>query len=338
LNPLFGEIFGTIYDLSTVSILWFAGASAMSGLLNLVPRYLPRYGMAPRWAEAVRPLVIVLTGVNLLVTWLFEASVKAQGGAYATGVMVLMLSACVAVIIDQYRQRTGLWLRRVAWTYVLISAVFLYATVMIVRHVEVDLETGAAFPRGITIAACFIVAIIVMSICSRTLRSTELRFAGFEYANPESKFLWDSMKHIEFPVLVPHRPGPGGQGLREKEEAIRQRHRLTSETPIVFIEVELGDTSEFYQKPVMEIVEQDGRFIIKVKRCASVSHVIAVLALELSRVGHPPEVHFGWSDESPLRTNLDFLLFGQGNVPWMVRELVKAGAPDPARQPRIVIG
>jgi hypothetical protein len=326
INPIFGHIFGTIYDISTIAILWFAGASAMSGLLNLVPQYLPGYGMAPEWARALRPLVVLFTLINLLVTWIFDADVTKQAGAYATGVMVLMSSACLATVFDITGKRAGFWLTRVPWHYVAIAAVFLYMTTAIIIEK----------PDGIKIAGAFIVAVMISSMTSRIVRSTEMRLVRLDFVDEYSRFLWDTLRHLEFPVLVPHRPGR--RSLELKEEDIRREHRLDADVPIVFVEAELGDTSEFMHTPLVSILQEEGRFIIRVTRCASIAHVIATLALELSKVGKPPEVHFGWSDESPLAANLRFIIFGEGNVPWLVHELMEKAEPNPQRRPRVIIG
>jgi hypothetical protein len=100
-----GRGFGTVYDLSTILILGLAGASAMAGLLHLIPRYLPRFGMAPRWAALSRPVVLVLFVIDVIITLVFGASVEAQSGAYATGVLVLILSAAFAATLALWRER-----------------------------------------------------------------------------------------------------------------------------------------------------------------------------------------------------------------------------------------
>jgi len=328
-SPLFGPIFGTVYDISTILILWFAGASAMAGLLNMVPRYLPRYGMAPEWAAAYRPLVIAFTVINLLVTWAFKADVTAQGGAYATGVLVLMTSACIASLVHmQHEASAGAdhhLFKRVA--FALITLVFIYTTITNISE----------RPDGIIIASMFIASVLVISIVSRVWRSQELRHKEFRFADDSARMLWtDICAEGAFRVLVPHRPGH--RSLDEKEAEIRQRHRIPAEVPIVFLEVHYGDTSEFHNAPILSAKQEGERFVIVARDVVSVSHTIAQIAIEMCKSGRPLDVVFGWSQGSSLKLALEFLLFGQGDVPNVVYDLVEKAVPDTGRRPTVLVG
>jgi hypothetical protein len=329
--PLFGHAFGTLYDLSTILILWFAGASAMGGLLNMVPRYLPRYGMAPAWAAAYRPLVIAFTVINLLVTLAFRADVTAQGGAYATGVLVLMTSACIASFLHEMRKTPephhalALYGQRVGFG--LITLVFVYTTLanMIER------------PDGIIIASIFIATVMAISFTSRFFRSDELRLKEFRFADPADRMLWtDILLEGAFRVLVPHRPG--SRSLAEKEAEIRRKHRIPEAVPLVFLEVHYGDVSEFQNAPIISARQEGTRFVIVARDVVSVSHTIAQVAMEMTKGGAPLDIIFGWSKGGSLKLALDYVLFGQGDVPNRVVDLLDKAIADPAQRPTVIVG
>src|SRR5262249_27135217 len=178
--------------------------------------------------------------------------------------------------------------------------------------------------------------ILVSSVISRAVRSDELRTAGFEFKDEVSRFLWDSLKMLEFPVLVPHRPGERDRDAKEK--CIRDDHQLDPNMEVVFLEVEVEDASDFFQTLLIEVCREGTRFVIKVTHGASVAHAIAAVALELSKVGKPPAIHFGWSEMNLLGASWSYLAFGEGNVPGKVRELIHDHEPRPERRPRVIVG
>jgi len=197
--------------------------------------------------------------------------------------------------------------------------------------------TAFTHSSGVVIALTFVVTIVLTSFISRWLRSTELRFEGFSFSDEATRIRWEGICGREFQIVAPHRPGL--TSVAEKHLAIQREFRLSASTPVLFVEATLGDPSEFYQQPRIEIHDEQGREVVRVSKCASISHVLASLCLALCRPdGRPPEVIFGWSNERPLAANLNFLLLGEGNIPWMVRELVRRAIPDVRSQPRILIG
>ena len=127
--------------------------------------------------------------------------------------------------------------------------------------------------------------------------------------------------------------------LADKRRTLLRDYRLAADEEVLFVEATLGDPSDFYQRPLMSVEREDGIEVVRVSHCVSVAHVLAAICLEMcDDEAPPPEIIFGWSNEAPLAANLNFLLLGEGNVPWMVRELVLNAGLEPHRQPRILIG
>jgi hypothetical protein len=317
-----GEVFGTFYDLSTITILWFAGASAMVGLLNLVPRYLPRYGMAPEWARARRPLVLIFTFVTILVTWLFGADVEAQAGAYATGVLVLMGSAAFAVALRAVRMRSG------QYVFVAIAAVFVYTTV----------TNTIERPEGLKIAGWFIMSIVITSLISRVARSTELRIQGV-VPDGAAQRLIDDVAHRGQIRIIANRPDAGD--VKEYEHKLREArdaHHLQTDIPVLFLEIRPGDASEFSNTLAVEGHEVHGHRILRCTSPAIPNAIAALLLYIRDHTGLIPHAYFGWTEGNPIAYLLKFLAFGEGDTAPVAREVLRQNEPDPMRRPRIHVG
>jgi hypothetical protein len=306
-----GHAFGTVYDAATIAILWFAGASAMVGLLNLVPRYLPRFGMAPQWTTYRRPLVLVLFGLALFVTWLFEADVEAQGSAYATGVLVLMFSAAFAVALALWKEsRSGKLLRRASdffqSTYFwLVTAVFLFTLV----------DNVFTRPTGALIAAAFVLTILALSAASRIRRATELRVSEIRFGDQASAALWQEVVGHKV-HLVPLR-GETESDRSRKAEELRRHYKI--EGPLAFLHVSLMDNrSEFLAPLTLSVHRSSDDILIEVSGAIAVANTIAYV----SELLDPRSLFIGLTGTNLMTQAARYLLWGEGEVGLMVYKIL----------------
>jgi hypothetical protein len=302
-----GSTFGTVYDFSTIAILWFAGASAMVGMLNLIPRYLPRFGMAPQWIAFQRPLVLVLFLVCVLVTWIFDADVVAQGGAYATGVLALMQSASVAVALDALREaraasgraRTRATLRSAYFW--LVSAIFAYSLV----------DNIIDRSDGVIIAIVFTVAILVVGGLSRAWRSIELRVSDVTFTDAESEALWNEMIGKKVHV-APLRTG-NSRARKRKAEEIRHFYRVKGS--VTFLHVNLVDNRSDFLSPLsITVTKELENYVVEVTGAVAIANTIAYI----SELIDPISLFLGLTRQNLMTQSLKYLVWGEGETGLMV--------------------
>ncbi|MCU1584813.1 MAG: amino acid transporter [Microbacteriaceae bacterium] len=316
-----GPLFGTVYDLSTICILWFAGASAMAGLLNLVPRYLPRYGMAPTWARAVRPLVLVFTAIAFLITIVFRANVDAQGGAYATGVLVLITSASVAVTLSALHKKQ----RKRTVGFTIVAVVFLYTTVANVIE----------RPDGLRIAALFILGILVISIVSRVQRSLQLRATSVDLDDQALAFITADARHGAIRIIANEPDDGSAKEYRDKNADERRFSHIPQRSKVIFLEVHRADSSDFEEDLFVRGVDKHGYRVLEVNS-GNIPNTIASVLLKIrDETGVVPTIYFEWTEGNPFSNMFKFLVTGVGDVAPVTREVLRESERDVKRRPAV---
>ena len=272
----------------------------MAGLLNLVPRYLPRYGMAPQWARAVRPLVLVFTAIAFLITLVFQANVDAQGGAYATGVLVLITSASRrgdALGAAQAAAQAHGRIRRSS------PSIFVYTTI----------DNIIERPDGLRIAALFILGILVVSIVSRVGRSFQLRATSVTLDATALDFVLEDAEEGEIRIIA-HEPDVGHDHRVLAEE--QGRAEVQPHPAAVAHHLPRGDdtsdSSDFEEDLLVRGVVKHGYRVLQVKS-GNVPNTIAAVLLEIRDItGVVPTIYFEWTEGNPISNMFRYLITGVG--------------------------
>lgn len=306
-HSLIGHGFGSVYDASTILVLWFAGASAMAGMLNLIPRYLPRFGMAPRWVAFRRPLVLALFAISVFVTWIFDANVEAQGSAYATGVLALMLSAALAVALAFWNEANGSSSMKLKSFYFWgVSGVFAFTF----------LDNVILKPDGLLIAGGFILAVILLGAVSRWYKSLDLRVSEVKLADHASLEIWKRISDKKIHLVPIAKSTPDRRN--RKAEDLRKHYRIDG--PIAFLHVELADNrSEFMSALQITCREDDaGNIFIVVQGAIAIANTVAYVSELLNPIG----IYIGLTRTNLMNQSVRYLLFGEGETGLLVYRIL----------------
>jgi hypothetical protein len=193
-------------------------------------------------------------------------------------------------------------------------------------------------PDGIKIAGFFIGLIILVSLLSRLARTTELRVERFELDDTAARFLDEAAAKGTIRIITNSPEESDPDEYRREMADHREDHNLPPRDPILFLEVEVCDASEFAD--VMKIEGKDvGGYRVLRAESSVVPNAIAAFMLYLrDRTGKIPHAYFRWGSKNPIAYLFDYVAFGKGDTAPVTREVLRQAEPDEEMRPAIHVG
>ena len=189
-----------------------------------------------------------------------------------------------------------------------------------------------------SLAIFFIISIMVISLVSRVMRSTELRATEVVLDDNAERFIGDAAGRGTMRLIANH---PDERNTREyllKEREEREASHIPSGDPVLFLEVEVHDASEFASTVHVRGEEVSGFRVLKVESASVPNGLAATLLAIRDRTGKRPHAYFGWTEGNPLRYLARFVFFGEGDIAPVTREILRQSDPNPTTRPAIHVG
>jgi hypothetical protein len=193
-------------------------------------------------------------------------------------------------------------------------------------------------PDGVKIAACFIAAFLVVSFLSRLYRAFELRVSHIDADEVALGFLREcGRRQIR---LVANEPG--SRDAREYSDKIAQilaDNDMADDRDVVFVEVTVTDASDFETELHVRGEVLHHRYRVLRLESSSVPSALAALLLWIrDNAGRRPHVYFEWTEGNPVTNFARYLIFGQGEVAPVTREMLRQAESDRTRRPHVHVG
>jgi hypothetical protein len=234
-----------------------------------------------------------------------------------------MGSAAVAVTLSAWR-RGQRWL---TIAFGIITLIFGYT--IAVNVIE--------RPDGIKIAGFFILSIIATSLISRVWRSTELRTERVELDEAARQFIAEAGKS-EFRIIANRRQQGDKREYVLKEREAREDNLIPRRDPVLFLEVQVCDASEFSDVVEVKGVIVHGYKVLRAESSTVPNAIAAFLLFLRDTTGKIPHCYFTWSEGNPIRYLFKYIVLGEGDTAPLTREVLRQTEPDPELRPHIHVG